>query len=227
MSLRRHVLLNASIILLCYVTSVHSFNDTACNRTITELGPLDPLRYFDKDPSGNNILDKRDRMLLSDCKKMCGKGYAQYPHQDILGRVALWLVPVFMVVGNFQFPPLGPLNSFCVAIHLFGDPIDLVYSLLVKLEISRKIHAHWVDSPPAMREGEFYESEKQRKRALRDIATVNAVFDEWNYSAVAVYPQMRRLFDRLQGERRTNFIVACSEAAHRLSDSRVDDSLRT
>jgi hypothetical protein len=132
-----------------------------------------------------------------------------------------------MVVGNFQFPPLGPLNSFCIATHLFGDPIHTVYSLLVKLEVSRRIHAHWVDSPPPIRDGELYENESQRRRSLRDIGTVNVLFDEWNYGAIGVYPQMRGLFDRLGGERRTNFIAACREAAHRLSDSRVNDSLRT
>ena len=141
--------------------------------------------------------------------------------------MALWLVPVFMLVGNFQFPPLGPLNSFCIATHLFGDPIHTVHSLLVKLEVSRRIHALWVNSTPPIREGELYEDGNERRRALRDIATVNVLFDEWNYSAVGVYPQMRRLFDRLEGEKRTNFIAACREAAHRLSDSRVDDSLRT
>jgi len=132
-----------------------------------------------------------------------------------------------MLVGNFQFPPLGPLNSFYIAIHLLGDPIHTVYSLLVKLEVSRRIHANWVNSPPPVREGELYEDEKERRRALRDIATVNMLFDEWNYNAIGVYPQMRRLFDRLEGKKRTNFIAACREAAHRLSDSRVNDSLRT
>ncbi|PUU78939.1 hypothetical protein B9Z19DRAFT_925873, partial [Tuber borchii] len=148
-------------------------------------------------------------------------------HTDIIRRVTLWLVPIFMLVGNFQFPPLGSLNSFFIAIHLFGDPIHTVYSLLVKLEISRRIHGHWLNSPPPIRGGELYSDQNERKRALRDIATVNVLFDEWNYSAVDMYPQMRWLFDRLEGERRANFIAACREAAHRLSDSRVNDSLRT
>jgi len=103
-------------------------------------------------------------------------------------------VPVFILVGNFQLLPLGPLNSFCIATHLFGDPIDTTYSLLVKLEVRRML-ACWPNSPPRIREGELCGSEKGWKRALRDIATVNVPFDEWNYSAVGVYPQMRRLFD--------------------------------
>jgi len=172
--------------------------------------------------SGNST-----RILLSQCYETCGLGYTRYPLTDIIKKAALWLIPVFMLVGNFQFPPLRPLNSFYIAIHLLGDPIHTVYSLLVKLEVSRRIHARWVNSPPPIREGELYEDEKGRRRALRDIATVNVLFDEWNYNAVGVYPQMRRLFDRLEGEKRTNFIAACREAAHKLSDSRVNDSLRT
>ncbi|CUS11618.1 unnamed protein product, partial [Tuber aestivum] len=158
---------------------------------------------------------------------MCGAGYTRYPRLDPVRRVALWLVPIFMVVGNFQFPPLGSLNSFCIAIHLFGDPIHTVYSLLVKLEISRRIRARWIDSPPPIRERELCENESQRRRSLADIATLNVLFDEWNYSASGVYLQMRKLFDQLKGERKTNFIAACREAAHRLADSRVNDSLRT
>lgn len=165
-------------------------------------------------------------MPLSECEAICGPEYTRYPHSNIIKRAALWLIPVFVLVGNFQFPPLGPLNSFYIAIHLLGDPIHTMYSLLVKLEVSRRIHALWVDYPPPIREGELYEDEKERRRALRDIATVNVLFDEWNYNAVGVYPQIR-LFDRLEGKKRTNFIAACREAAHRLSDSRVNDSLRT
>ncbi|PUU78940.1 hypothetical protein B9Z19DRAFT_1125855 [Tuber borchii] len=253
MSSRCYLFLNISIILLCCLAFVrsdeetarnltrdrhgslerprretlHSFNDKACNSTIVGLGPLDPSRYLNKDPFGNRIPDNRTRIYLSQCYVMCGPRHARYPHEDIIRRVALWLVPIFMLVGNFQFPPLGSLNSFFIAIHLFGDPIHTVYSLLVKLEISRRIHARWVISPPPIREGELYVDENERKRALRDIATVNVLFDEWNYSAVGVYPQMRRLFDRLEGEKRINFIAACREAAHKLSDSRVNDSLRT
>ena len=192
-----------------------------------ELGPLDAWGYFLKGAFVNITSDNRTRMPLSECQEMCGTGYTRYHPTGIIRRLALWLVPVFMLVGNFQFPPLGPLNSFCIATHLFGDPIHTVYSLLVKLEVSRRILAHWVNSPPPIREGELCENEKERRRALRDIATVNVLFDEWNYNASGVYPQMRRLFDRLEGKKRTNFIAACREAAHRLSDSRVNDSLRT
>jgi len=175
----------------------------------------------------NIISRNRTRMPLSECYAICGPGYTRYPDSTIIKRTVLWLIPVFMLVGNFQFPPLGPLNSFYIATHLLGDPIHTVYSLLVKLEVSRRIHAHWVNSPPPIREGELCGDEKGRERALRDIATVNVLFDEWNYNAVGVYPKMRRSFDRLEGEKRANFIAACREAAHKLSDSRVNDSLRT
>jgi len=252
MSLQCH-LLKISIILLCCAAFVHPRGNAICNLTIAGYGSPDvypcptpsgfsydtcnatifgldyenPYRYFDRDSLGEKIPDGRVRTLLSQCYAMCGLGYTPYPYGDILKRIALWLVPVFMLVGNFQFPPLGPLNSFCIAVHLFGDPIHTVYSLLVKLEVSRRIHARWVNSPPPVGEGELYEDEKERRRTFRDIATVNVLFDEWNYGAVGVYPQMRRLFDRLEGEKRANFIAACREAANRLSDSRVNDSLRT
>jgi len=250
---RCHLLLYISIVLFCCLTSAgsdkgtarnltipghgplerppretpNSFNNDACNMTTVEVGPFDPWRYFVKDAFVNKISGNRTRMPLSECYSICGPGHSRYPHSNVIKRIALWLIPVFVLVGNFQFPPLGPLNSFYIAIHLLGDPIHTVYSLLVKLEVSRRIHALWVNSPPPIREGELYEDEKGRRRALRDIATVNVLFDEWNYNAVGLYPQMRRLFDRLKGKKRTNFIAACREASHKLSDSRVNDSLRT
>ena len=250
---RCHLFLNISIILLCCLTSVrsdkdtarnltiprhgplerpphetpHSLNNNTCNRTTVEIGPFDPWRYFVKDAFVSKISGNRTRMPLSECYAICGPGYTRASHGDIIRRIALWLVPIFILVGNFQFPPLGPLNSFCIAIHLLGDPIHTAYSLLVKLEVSRRILAHWVNSPPSIRKGELCEDEKVRERALRDIATVNVLFDEWNYNSIGVYPQMRRLFDRLEDKKRTTFIAACREAAHKLSDSRVNDSLRT
>ena len=130
-------------------------------------------------------------MPLSECEAICGPEYTRYPDSNIIKRAALWLIPVFMLVGTFQFPPLGPLNSFYIAIHLLGDPIHTVYSLLVKIEVSRGVRARWVNSPPPIREGELYEDEKERRRVLRDIATVNVLFDEWNYDAIGVYPEMR------------------------------------
>jgi len=253
MPLRCCLFFNLSVVLLCCLTFVLSdkdtagnlttpgrsplegsdhktplsFNDGACNKTIVELDPQDPARYFQKDAFGNKIPDNRTRIPLSQCYVLCGLGYDRYSNTDILKRVALWLVPVFVLVGNFQFPPLGPLNSFFIAAHLFGDPIHTMYSLLVKIEVSRRIHELWVNSSPPIMEGELYGDENERNRALRDIAAVNVLFDEWNYSAIRVYPQLRWLFDRLEGERRKNFIAACREAAHKLSDSRVNDSLRT
>jgi len=205
----------------------HSFNDYACNKSIVELEPLDLARYYEKDSFGNRIPDNRTRIPLSQCYVMCGLGYDRYSNMDIIKRVALWLVPVLVLVGNFQFPPLGPLNSFYIATHLFGDTIHTMYSLLVKIEVSRRLHTLWVNSPPPIREGEQYGNESERRRTLRDFAAVNVLFDEWNNSAVRVYPELLRLFDGLEDDKRTNFIAACREAAHKLSDSRMNDSLRT
>ena len=97
-----------------------------------EIGPFDPWRYFLNDASVNKISGGRTRMPLNECEAICGPEYTRYPDSNIIKGAALWLIPVFVLVGNFQFPPLGPLNSFYIAIHLLGDPIHTVYSLLVK-----------------------------------------------------------------------------------------------
>jgi len=108
----------------------NSFNNNACNRTIVEISPFNPWRYSVKDAFVNIISGSPTRMPFSECYAICGPGYTRYTHSNIIKGASLWLIPVFVLVGNFQFPPLGPLNSFYIAIHLLGDPIHTVYSLL-------------------------------------------------------------------------------------------------
>ena len=160
--------------------------------------------------------------------------------------------------------PLGPFNSICVIIHLLGDPIDTVCSLLTKLEVSRRLYARWVaisethgrgtdwlwgEAPtagsserdniaPVGQQGltttGFHQTENEQQQQLRitllqarDLATVNAVFDDWGFSSGEVFDGMHRQMLRLSVADREVFITACTEAAHKLSESRADDRLRT
>ncbi|KAF8243118.1 hypothetical protein K440DRAFT_637818 [Wilcoxina mikolae CBS 423.85] len=61
----------------------------------------------------------------------------------------------------------------------------------------------------------------------QDLATVNAVFDDWNFSTEDVFKEMLQKLSNLPPEQRAKFIDACTKAAHKLSESRVDDRLRT
>ena len=61
----------------------------------------------------------------------------------------------------------------------------------------------------------------------RDLATVNAVFDDWKFSSEEAFDGMHRQMLRLSVADRAVFITACTEAAHKLSESRADDRLRT
>lgn len=80
----------------------------------------------------------------------------------------------------------------------------------------------------------FHQAENEQQQQLRitllqarDLATVNAVFDDWKFSSEEVFDGMHVQLRRLSTANREVFITACTEAAHKLSESRADDRLRT
>jgi len=82
----------------------HSFNDNTCNRTIVGFYPLNPARYSEKSAFRNRILGNRTRIPHSGRCVICGFRGNQYSHADLIKRIAVWLVPIFMLVGHFQSP---------------------------------------------------------------------------------------------------------------------------
>ena len=167
-------------------------------------------------------------------------GYERYDTLDILERISLWIVPLLVLIGNFHMAPLGSLNSIYSALHLLGDPIDTICSLLTKLEVSRRLYAKWVSVsaagestnehddlgiPMSILDGE--PALKITPAQARDLATVNSAFDDWLFSTNEIFEAMLNALIRLDDKRRKIFITACIEAAHRLSESRVDERRRT
>ena len=208
-------------------------------------------RYKSIYPSYNNNITRLTKNS-TDCTiipvpyEMCegnSDGWEPYDTMDILERISLWIVPLLVLIGNFHMAPLGSLNSIYSGIHLLGDPIDTMSSLLTKLEVSKRLYTRWVSVSVA---GELVNEhddqhvpmstqvEKRERAALeitaaqaRDLATVNSVFDDWLFSTNKVFETMLSALISLDDQRRKIFITACIEAAHRLSESRVDELRRT
>jgi len=198
---------------------------------VLQRGNSSHYRYDDGDKSSAG----RMRVHLWACEEICGSSPRAYPLQNIVERMSLWIVPLLLLIGNFQFAPLGPGNFFCVVCHLIGDPIDSICSLLTKLEVRRRLFARWaaVDEPP--RPPARFDEEARLAYApgfaltrsqAQDLAAVNAVYDDWMHSSDKVFAAMRAALLQLSAPERAQFLSAIAEAAHKLAESRADDQLR-
>lgn len=223
------------------------FNNIAKDIFVNDTSKLHKSIY----PSYNNNITRLTKnstdstpipVPYNSCEKN-SHGWEPYDTMDILERISLWIVPLLVLIGNFHMAPLGSLNSIYSGIHLLGDPIDTMSSLLTKLEVSKRLYTRWVSVSVAGKLVNEHDDqhvpmstqvEKRERAALeitaaqaRDLATVNSVFDDRLFSTNKVFETMLSALISLDDQRRKIFITACIEAAHRLSESRVDELRRT
>lgn len=71
------------------------------------------------------------------CEKICGDGYQLWPSKDTLGRLSLWVLPAIILLTHFHFPPLRWHNTMAVIIHAAGDPLDSLWSMLIRDRLGR------------------------------------------------------------------------------------------
>lgn len=81
-------------------------------------------------------------LTLPACEIYCGKGITWYP--DIGPILNTWLIPVLILISQMDVSPLDK-RTYLVIFHLLGDPIDSIYSLLLKIEAWNRcrIRAEW------------------------------------------------------------------------------------
>ncbi|KAG8525343.1 uncharacterized protein KY384_008987 [Bacidia gigantensis] len=92
-----------------------------------------PSMFFSTSDATNPIL------TLSGCNQLCGSGTGWYP--DRIPRLVAWLLPIFLLLSNMQFAPIG-LEKFLLILRLLGDPIDSTWSLLAKVDRWGQHHSH-------------------------------------------------------------------------------------
>jgi hypothetical protein len=83
---------------------------------------------FDSPPyNGDNNMT----LTRSGCNVLCGPQQTWYT--DIGPRLSIWLIPVLLLVANVELSPLDK-GKFLTILHLLGDPIDSLWSLIHKLD---------------------------------------------------------------------------------------------
>jgi hypothetical protein len=95
--------------------------------------------------AGSEIFFENTRMLTSAaCDRITGNnnsiwtGWTAYPISDIWNRIVVWKLPLLQLMSQLPRPPLGPSVETGIMMHLLGDPIDSVASILLSLEMCQR-----------------------------------------------------------------------------------------
>ncbi|GAB1213110.1 hypothetical protein ATERTT37_002259 [Aspergillus terreus] len=207
------------ILFLAVTGHAVAFQKAECNQIVKNrlmngtLLPDDWVFYRQNDIPMSNMSNLM--LNLPGCVATCGGGASFY--EDIGPRLSTWLIPILLLIGNAHMARLGP-EKYLVILHILGDPIDSLWSLLTKAELwSRCYAAARTYNPPRPQE----ETESYERRIL-DIGTVYAAIEELVGSGA---DRFRAHFEQLVREKRPDmsteqFYHVTKEAANELSDSR-------
>ncbi|KAF1955510.1 hypothetical protein CC80DRAFT_493009 [Byssothecium circinans] len=116
---------------------------TISNRTNGfSFGQFIPLyKYLDETCLPGSDIFFGDTRMLTDatCRKITGLGsniwsaWTPYPIEDIWTRIVTWKLPLFQLVGQFPRSPFGLSVEVGTYLHVMGDPLDSITSLLLSL----------------------------------------------------------------------------------------------
>lgn len=176
-------------------------------------------------------LGNRTEISLDQCNAIGGTAWTLYPLGDIQTRIGTWVVPLFILIGSFQFARLRFLNTIFVALHLMADPFTSIYNLLTKLATQQEIYQRCQNS-------------SLPGSARKSVAIVLAAYEDWesyflylstqkgedlaNKIETSITRNLNILQQQLTDNRphlghlRDQRINECQQAAKELSDWRVN-----
>lgn len=194
-----------------------------CNNMVIQrltngsLSPSDPIFYRE----GQDILSdpKNIGLTLPGCQQTCGRRFNFY--DDIGPRLTTWLIPVIILIGNMSFAPLGQIFSSLTIIHLLGDPIDSIWSLLTKLEVYSRAYS-LAERHARQYKGNAFHKDDEKSHIIRDQATILATIEELHGASGHLEEQFQTFLSSAQAGYGT-FDLACSDAASELADSRANE----
>ena len=156
------------VLLITSVPPAFAFNRDTCYASIIQQlsnGTLPPdSDLFYRSGNGAPMSTPSNPVLtLPGCQALCG-GTTWYV--DIGPRLSTWLIPVLLLISNIDVSPLDK-RRYLMLLHLLGDPIDSLWSLLIKVEAWGRCYASAMGR--RSREG---------ARGTRDVATVLGALEE-------------------------------------------------
>ena len=163
-----------------------------------------------RDGTGRLMNDAKNLALtLTGCKKLCGSKRMWY--SDIGPRLTTWLIPTLLLIGNVDLSPLDK-RKFLSIVHLLGDPIDSLWSLVDKIGSVYSCY----------RLARQYEGVCERCK--RVIATVFAGFEELEGPRLHSLADFNIIVAQRGG---TGNFLEWRRAAFKLADNRTDEFSRT
>lgn len=205
-----------SVLLIGIISSAvaRKFNRAECYASTLQMIQNGSLALTDevffRDDSGQPMIHP-DNITLTrgGCEKLCG---SQAFYWDIGPRLSTWLIPILLLVSNVELSPIDK-KRFLAIVHLFGDPIDSIWSLVHKMDAWSLCYSL----------AESYGFRCERRK--RVVATVFAGFEEVD----GIEIDSKHYFDVL-----INSSKPCRESSYRewrqtareLADSRTDEFLR-
>lgn len=114
-------------------------------------------------------------VTLAACNDKCGTGWNGYSSLETQKCLASWSIPLFLLIGSMHYASLGVVNTISVIIHLLGDPISSLESLLSKLRRLQKHHRRCARDLAYLPLG-----------VQKAVAMILAAYEEWDHD-IPVY----------------------------------------
>jgi hypothetical protein len=152
---------------------------------------------------------------LDGCERIRGAKKDWYT--DAGPRLNTWLIPVVLLIANMEVSPLDK-RRYWMVIHLLGDPVDSLWSLLSKIEAWSRCYslARFDHSQATEEHYEVYD--------VKILATVLGGIEELLGPTVDPLSVFDTLIPR---EARQSLSIQVSKVAFKLADVRTDELIRT
>ena len=209
------------MLLFAIYPSVFALYREECNATVQNLLLENVLQATDNttfytNKSGYIMSDPRNLILTLDgCNRLCGAPKQWY--KDIGPRFNVWLIPVILLIVNIEVSPFDKRKYYTI-LHLLGDPIDSLWSLLSKVEAWSRCY---------VLAQEHYDQDTSSSYTPSDVkilATILGGIEE----IVGTQTDPLLIFNRyVPARKRAELSKQISITAYRLADSRTDDLVRT
>lgn len=192
----------------------HAFNYSAGTVRYQNLTGLDPYNIYLIPPPGA----PNGTVGLEACELLAGSSYGGYGSGNTLDSIATWVVPLLILVGNMNYASFAAQkywNQITIALHLLGNPVHAIWSLLTKFDVKRRIELRCRDELRGVKNG---------KNVVWVYSTILYALDDIDFSL-----NFEHDFKYLMAIAKSGAVKdqeACKRAAIELTVSRVNNTRR-
>ena len=112
--------------------------------------PSTPRDYIIRPYYNQSIL----ALTFKGCVDAVDRSTTPYSRQGVYDRAVLWRVPLLALWLTATLPPFDIHTQIFTLLHLVGDPIDSIWSLLYRLDLAKRT-VRWVQEKDAVGENGF------------------------------------------------------------------------